>query len=158
MTEAHRFAPSGGIPNSGLPLLVWRGALLGGAEAITAHFARHGWSNAWTNGIYDYHHFHSIAHEALGVSRGEARVRFGGPDGETLTLRAGDAVLIPAGVGHCREWASEDFEIVGAYPGGAYYDIRRGVPAERAEVEAKIAAVPLPARDPVKGRAIPEWG
>ncbi|SHJ81548.1 Uncharacterized protein YjlB [Roseomonas rosea] len=158
MTEAHRFAPSGGIPNSGLPLLVWRGALLGGAEAITAHFARHGWSNAWTNGIYDYHHFHSIAHEALGVSHGEARVRFGGPDGETLTLRAGDAVLIPAGVGHCREWASADFEIVGAYPGGADYDIRRGVPTERAEVEANIAAVPLPAGDPVKGRAIPEWG
>ncbi|WP_458095380.1 cupin [Roseomonas sp. WA12] len=157
MTEQHRFAPSGGIPNSGLPLVVWRGALPRGAEAITAHFARHGWSNAWTNGVFDYHHFHSIAHEALGVSLGEARVRFGGPGGETLTLRAGDAVVIPAGVGHCREWASADFEVVGAYPGGGDYDIRRGEPAERAEVEANIASLPLPETNPVDGRGMPGW-
>ena len=158
MTEEHRFAPSGGIPNSALPLVIWRGALLGDATVITAHFARHGWSNAWTNGVFDYHHFHSIAHEALGVSHGEARIRFGGPDGETLTLRAGDAVVIPAGVGHCREWASGDFEVVGAYPGGGDYDIRRGDPAERAEVEANIAGVPAPECNPVDGRGMPEWG
>ncbi|WP_043831932.1 hypothetical protein [Muricoccus aerilatus] len=154
MTEEYRFAPSGGIPNSGLPLLVWRGALNADAEAISQHFARHGWSNGWTNGVFDYHHFHSIAHEALGVSCGEARVRFGGPGGETLTLRAGDAVVIPAGVGHCREWASEDFEIVGAYPGGGDYDIRRGDPAEAAEVAANIAAIPRPEVDPVQGHPI----
>ncbi|MFC0385450.1 cupin domain-containing protein [Muricoccus vinaceus] len=156
MAEAHRFAPSGGIPNSDLPLLVWRGVLPEDAAAITRHFAGHGWSNAWTNGVFGYHHFHSIAHEALGVSRGEARVRFGGPGGETLTLRAGDAVVIPAGVGHRREWASPDFEVVGAYPGGGNYDIRRGEAAEAAEVAANIAAVPRPAGDPVEGRPI--WG
>jgi uncharacterized protein YjlB len=157
MTEAHRFAPSGGIPNSGLPLLIWRDALPRTAAAITARFAQHGWSNAWTNGVFDYHHFHSIAHEALGVSRGEARVRFGGPGGEVIALQAGDAVVIPAGVGHCREWASEDFELVGAYPGGGDYDIRRGDPAERAEVEAHIAAVPTPGANPVDGGVLPGW-
>jgi uncharacterized protein YjlB len=157
MLEQHRFAPSGAIPNSRLPLLIWRGALAGDAGGITAHFARHGWSNAWTDGVFPYHHFHSTAHEALGVSRGEARIRFGGPAGETLALRAGDAVVIPAGVGHCREWASADFEVVGAYPGGADYDIRRGEPAERAEVEANLAAVLRPARNPVDGGALPGW-
>ena len=157
MTDEHRFAPSGGIPNSGLPLLVWRGALPEGAGAIAARFAANGWSNAWTNGVFAYHHFHSNAHEALGVSRGEARVRFGGPEGETVALRAGDAVVIPAGVGHCREWASGDFEVVGAYPGGGDYDIRRGDPAEAAEVAANIAAVPLPPGDPVEGRPLPGW-
>lgn len=156
MTERHRFAPSGGIPNSGRPLVVWRGVLPAGAEAVAGHFARHGWSNAWTNGVFDYHHFHSTAHEALGVTRGEARVRFGGPGGGTVTLRAGDAVLIPAGVGHCREWASADFEVVGAYPGGADCDIRRGDPAEAAEVASNIAAVPDPPGDPVEGG--PAWG
>ncbi|MBB5694558.1 cupin domain-containing protein [Muricoccus pecuniae] len=158
MTEARRFAPSGEIPNSALPLLVRRGALSGDAAAVTAHFARHGWSNAWTDGVFPYHHFHSTAHEVLGVTRGQARVRFGGEGGETVELRAGDAVVIPAGVGHCREWASPDFEVVGAYPGGADYDIRRGDRAERAEVEANLAAVPLPDADPVSGGKVPEWG
>jgi len=157
MTEEHRLAPAGDIPNSALPLVIWRGALPGTASAIKERFARHGWSNAWVNGIFDYHHFHSTAHEAVGVSRGEARVRFGGPHGEPVTLRAGDAVVIPAGVGHCREWASDDFEVVGAYPGGADYDIRRGDPAERAEVEANLAAVPLPATNPVDGGLMPGW-
>ncbi|MBP0494107.1 cupin domain-containing protein [Pararoseomonas indoligenes] len=157
MTEAHRFAPDGGIPNSRLPLLVWRGALAGDAGAITRHFAAHGWSNAWTDGVFAYHHFHSNAHEALGVSRGTARVRFGGPAGEVVELRAGDALVIPAGVGHCREWASGDFEVVGAYPGGADYDIRRGDPSEAAEVARRIAAVPLPGGNPVNGGAMPGW-
>ncbi|MCR0983464.1 cupin domain-containing protein [Roseomonas populi] len=157
MTEAHRFAPDGGIPNSRLPLVVWRGALGADAGAIARHFAGHGWSNAWTDGVFGYHHFHSNAHEVLGVSRGTARVRFGGPSGEVVELRAGDALVIPAGVGHCREWASDDFEVVGAYPGGADYDIRRGDPAEAAEVARRIAAVPLPAGNPVDGRAMPGW-
>ncbi|MBP0443475.1 cupin [Roseomonas sp. SSH11] len=157
MTEQHRFAPSGGIPNSGWPLVVWRGVLTAGAEAITAHFAGHGWSNAWTNGVFPFHHFHSIAHEALGVSQGAARIRFGGPEGRSITLRAGDAVVIPAGIGHCREWASEDFELVGAYPGGAEYDICRGDPAELEEVRARIAAVPPPPCNPVDGKPMPGW-
>ncbi|MFH5925865.1 cupin domain-containing protein [Roseomonas xinghualingensis] len=158
MIEAHRLAPAGDIPNSGLPLVIWRDALPKTASAIKERFARHGWSNAWTNGIFNYHHFHSIAHEVLGVSGGEARVRFGGPDGETVILRRGDAAAIPAGVGHCLEWASDDFEVVGAYPGGADYDIRRGDPAERAAVEANLSAVPLPATNPVDGGLMPGWG
>jgi uncharacterized protein YjlB len=158
MTEEYRFGPSGGIPNSALPLLVRRSALPQDAGAITAHFARHGWSNAWTNGIFDYHHFHSIAHEVLGVARGTAWARFGGPGGTTLVLRAGDAVVIPAGVGHKRNWATPDFLVVGAYPGGADYDIRRGAVSERAEVEANIAAVPLPETEPVTGGPMGVWG
>ena len=149
---------AGGIPNSRLPVVVWRGGVSGDAEAITAHFARHGWSNAWTDGVYGYHHFHSTAHEALGVSRGAAALRLGGPRGRRVMLRAGDALVIPAGVGHRREWASRDFEIVGAYPGGADYDIRRGDPAELPEVLAHIAAVPPPGRNPVDGGALPAWG
>ncbi|WP_426954666.1 cupin [Muricoccus radiodurans] len=157
MIERHVFAPSGNIPNAALPLLAWRGALPPDARAITAHFARHGWLNAWTNGIFDFHHFHSIAHEALGIARGTAWVRFGGPGGATLVLRAGDALVIPAGVGHCRNWASPDLLVVGAYPGGADYDIRRGAAEEREEVAANLAAVPPPAGDPVTGAPLPGW-
>ena len=68
-----------------------------------------------------------------------------------LELEAGDMVVLPAGVGHCNEGASGDLLVVGAYPGGAAWDLRRGEPAERDEVLCNLAAVPLPGADPVHG-------
>lgn len=41
--------------------------------------------------------------------------------------------------------------MIGAYPDGMPWDIRRGDPAERDEVLANIRAVPLPGADPVEG-------
>ena len=87
----------------------------------------------------------------LGVARGRATVRFGGPNGAAFGLAAGDVVVIPAGVGHCNEGADGDFLVVGAYPGGARWDVRRGDPAERDKVLRNLAAVPLPDSDPVGG-------
>jgi uncharacterized protein YjlB len=150
--EVHRFADDGRFPNSALPLLVYRGALPPDPAAMERAFSAKGWSNAWRNGIFDYHHFHSIAHEVLGVAAGEARVAFGGPLGREVTVRAGDVVVIPAGVAHRNMGASADLLVVGAYPGGADYDIRRGDPAEHAAALRAIRAVPLPDSDPVAGR------
>lgn len=153
--ECHSFADDGRIPNSTLPLLVLRAVLPADAGAIEQVFARNGWTGAWRDGVYPFHHFHSTAHEVLGVARGRARVRFGGPEGAALELGAGDAAVIPAGVGHCNEGASDDFLVVGAYPGGAAWDVRRGEPAERAEVLRNLAAVTLPETDPVHGAGGP---
>ena len=89
-------------------------------------FLRNGWSGSWRNGVYAYHHYHTTTHEVLGCYAGRAIVRFGGTDGEDVALAAGDAVLIPAGLAHCRIDASADFAVVGAYPGGAQPDLRRG--------------------------------
>lgn len=150
--ECHRFDDDGRIPNSPLPLLVMRAALPPDPAAVERAFAGHDWTGAWRGGIYPFQHFHSTAHEVLGVARGCARVRFGGRAGTTVELRPGDVVVIPAGVGHCSENASDDFLVVGAYPGGAAWDVRRGEPAERDEVLRNIAAVPLPDTDPVGGR------
>ena len=58
---------------------------------------------------------------------------------------------IPAGTGHCNLGSGADLVVVGAYPGGMWCDLRRGDPAERDEVLANIAAVPLPGTDPVHG-------
>jgi uncharacterized protein YjlB len=44
---------------------------------------------------------------------------------------------------------------VGAYPDGMRWDLRRGDLAERGEVLANIAAVPLPDVDPVHGSGGP---
>ncbi|HTW29426.1 MAG TPA: cupin domain-containing protein [Acetobacteraceae bacterium] len=147
--EQFRFADDGRIPNSALPLLLWRGAVAADPAAIERVFAAHGWGNGWRDGIFPFHHFHSNAHEVLGIARGEARVRFGGPGGQVVSVRAGDVVLIPAGVGHCNEGASADLLVVGAYPAGTSYDLRRGDPAEHAEVVRAIAVVPRPADDPL---------
>lgn len=149
--ETHRFADDGRFPNSALPLLVYRRALPPDPAAMERAFAANGWSNSWRDGVFDYHHFHSIAHEVLGVAAGEARVAFGGPSGREVTLRAGDVVVIPAGVAHRNMGASADLLVVGAYPGGADYDIRRGDPAEHAAAARAVAAVPVPESDPVRG-------
>ncbi|MGE3918318.1 MAG: cupin [Hyphomicrobiaceae bacterium] len=153
--ELHRLSDDGLVPNNDrVPLVVYRGALA--AETCTdshfeALFARHGWSNAWVNGIYPFHHYHATVHEVLGLARGRADVQFGGPSGPIVPVAAGDAVLIPAGVGHCRRSASRDLCVVGAYPGGADWDLVRAIPEARAAALALLARVPPPSTDPVLG-------
>jgi uncharacterized protein YjlB len=149
--ETHCFADDGRFPNSALPLLVYRAALPSDPAAMERTFAANGWSNSWRDGIFDYHHFHSTAHEVLGIAAGEVRVAFGGPGGQEVTVRAGDVVVIPAGVGHRNMGQTADLLVVGAYPGGMDYDLRRGDPAEHTAALRAIAAVPIPDRDPVAG-------
>src|SRR5581483_3249426 len=83
--------------------------------------------------------------------RGEAAVVLGGSRGRRVEVGPGDVLVLPAGTGHCNAGASADLLVVGAYPDGMRWDLRRGDPAERAEVLANIARVPLPAADPVEG-------
>jgi uncharacterized protein YjlB len=152
----YRFADDGRIPNNPvLPFLLYPGALppetqdfVAGFEAL---FTGNGWPAAWRNGIYPFPHYHSVCHEALGVGRGTARVRFGGATGIVLEIKAGDAVLLPAGTGHQNLGASEDLLVIGAYPHGSDYDLCRGAAEERPGTIDAIAGVPLPGRDPVLG-------
>jgi uncharacterized protein YjlB len=148
------FADDGAIPNSPLPLLVYRDAVPADAAGIERVFASNRWPPAWRDGVHPFHHFHSSAHEALGVARGEATVLFGGPGGKVLTVRAGDVVVVPAGVGHCNQSQSSDLLIVGAYPDNTSRpDLRRGKPDEHDAAQRAIALVPLPPADPVAGDA-----
>lgn len=153
--DAIRFEDDGAIPNNRLPFLVYPGAVevadTDPAARFEKIFAANGWRGAWRNGIYPFPHYHSTAHEVLGIAQGEARVRFGGAKGIVLTVRAGDALVIPAGVGHQNLGASADLLVVGAYPGGASWDLCYGKPEERPKVLDNIARVPLPAADPVYG-------
>ncbi len=149
--ETHVFDPDGQFPNSTLPLLVYRAALPADAAAMEQRFGANGWGGGWRDGIFPFHHFHSDAHEVLGIARGTARVAFGGPGGRTVAMSAGDVVVIPAGVAHCNQGDSGDLLVVGAYPGGGAFDTKRGDPAEYAAALRASAAVPLPAADPVDG-------
>jgi uncharacterized protein YjlB len=109
------------------------------------------WGGAWRNGVYSYHHYHSTAHEVLGVYGGSAKVQLGGEQGLTLTIQHGDVVIIPAGVAHKNLGASRDFRIVGAYPLGQYPDMNYGQPEERPQADRNIEGVPLPSSDPIYG-------
>jgi uncharacterized protein YjlB len=150
--QTFTFADDGAIPNSHLPLLVYRGALPADAAAIEQRFAANQWPPAWRNDVHPFQHFHSNVHEVLGVASGTAKVQFGGPSGQTLEVSAGDVVVLPAGVGHCRLEKSADLVIVGAYPDNAARpDQHRGNPAEHDAVLHNIAAVAVPDADPVTG-------
>jgi len=151
--ETYRFDDDGGVPNSPMPLLVYRGGVPADAAKIERIFAANGWSGGWRNGIFPFHHFHSTAHEVLGIAKGRARVRFGGPGGRSVEVAAGDVVVIPAGVGHCREDASADLLVVGAYPGGSSYDTCRPDPSAIERVRRNVAGVGVPQQDPVEGAA-----
>ena len=158
-TQSYAFADDGDVPNNRLPLIVYSGAVDPSAgdtaAAFEALFRENGWGGGWRNGIFPFHHYHSTAHEVLGIAQGEAEVRFGGERGETLHVSAGDAVLIPAGVGHKRLSASPDLLVIGAYPGGQRADLMREGAEDRQSIRRRIAAVAMPAADPVAGEAGP---
>ena len=147
------FEDDGRIPNNPeLPLLVYQGALSVSdnlPSECEALFRENGWGSAWRDGVFSYHHYHSTAHEVLGIVRGTARLVFGGESGVTIEVEAGDVAVIPAGVGHCNSGSSDDFLVVGAYPWGQSWDLRTGEPGERPQVLENIRKVSLPGADPV---------
>lgn len=153
------FLPDGGaIPNNPrLPVLLHRGAVpAGDADAAEALFRAHGWRPAWRNGIHDWQHYHSNAHEALAIVAGAVRVQLGGEAGLQIDLKAGDVVVLPAGTGHRNLGAGSRLLVVGAYPeGSAPPDQLRGAPEEVERARHAIAATADPARDPVTGEAYP---
>lgn len=154
-TSVHLFTDDGDIPNSRLPLILYAGAIDPDAgdpaRAFEDMFHRNGWGHGWRNGIYPFHHYHSTAHEVLGIAAGSAEVRFGGEGGATVHATAGDAVLIPAGVGHKRLSGTSDLLVIGAYPSSAHVDLMREGAEDKGAIRRRIAAVPLPQRDPVAG-------
>ncbi len=157
--EEHFFADDGHVPNNPrLPLVVYHGVLATGrdaAETCAALFLGNGWGRVWRNGVYALHHYHTTAHEVLGIAAGSVRVRLGGEGGKSVELRTGDVVVIPAGVAHKSEGASRDLVVVGAYPCGQLAHMRTSGTPDHEHQRARIAVVPLPAGDPVLGAAGP---
>jgi len=156
---AEMLKDDGTFPNSNLPLLLYREALLldddDPARDFEELFAANSWFGLWRNGIYSYHHYHSTAHEVLGVYHGSARVRFGGEEGIIHEIHRGDVVIIPAGVAHMNLGSTGDFGVVGAYPEGQDWDMNYGRPDERPRADRNISRVALPKTDPIYGASGP---
>jgi uncharacterized protein YjlB len=152
------FTASDWVPNNArLPALLYRNAIAHAgpdrAAACEAMFRQNGWPPEWRDGIYPFHHYHATAHEVLGCVSGHARVLLGGPHGVPVELTAGDCVLLPAGTGHCLLDARPAVLVVGAYPPGQVWDLRRSALSAN-EIET-MARLSFPGSDPVMGRLGP---
>jgi uncharacterized protein YjlB len=163
--NAFRFNDDGVIPNNARwPLVLYRGAIslpgnLDPAAIMEDLFDDDGWRGSWRNGIYDYVHYHSRIHEVLGIAKGKCTVRFGGNNGKTVQLKAGDVAVLPAGTGHQCLAASADFLVVGAYPPSGTYD-ECTKSEEHARALKTIPTVGRPRKDPVygsKGPLLSAW-
>jgi uncharacterized protein YjlB len=153
--QTFTLAPGPEIPNNLLPLLIYPRALppaMQSPAGCQSLFARNDWGGNWVDGIFDYWHFHVTGHEVLGCVAGEAEVGFGGDTGIQVTFKAGQVVVIPAGVGHKRLSEKRGgFTIVGGYPPGQNGTVSRPGDFPPAQAERLIAALALPKGDPVFG-------
>ncbi len=142
------FEASGWVPNNPrLPVVFYQRLDLPGDFATV--FAGNGWTGIWTDGVFDYQHYHTGAHEVLGVASGTATLLIGGPGGRKFDVGRSDCLILPAGTGHRNLACSSDFKVVGAYPPGQHADKQTSAATDG--MLARIASVSLPKADPVHG-------
>lgn len=113
------------VPNSPLPVLIYRSALPTDATptSVCETIEPNNWLKGGVFKHYGAHHFHSVTHECYAVFRGKSTLLLGrGPldpaddDDLVVDLKEGDAIVLPAGVAHCSLESSPDYEYVGLYP------------------------------------------
>ena len=126
--EDYFFGETNEIPNNPLlPLIIYR-AVIKNFENLATQFEKifyvNHWKPTWRFGIYDFPHYHSNAHEVIGVYRGRAKVLLGHRRCLSTWLKPGDVVVIPAGGTSkpsidtrflCRRWISH--RTTGGYTG-----------------------------------------
>jgi uncharacterized protein YjlB len=107
---------------------------------------------------YPTTHYHSTTHEVLCISKGKAKLCFGGEDNPNRVesvVSQGDAIVVPAGVGHrLLEDIDGGFEMVGSYPTGKNWDMCYGRPGEETKRNS-IVEIDWFRKDPIYGQSGP---
>lgn len=149
------FKDDGRIPNSALPLLLYRKAFTADTpdlpSVIEERFAKNNWTGSWRASVFPFHPYHSTTHEVLAVYRGTATLQLGGEQGRQFAVQPGNVIVTPAGVAYKRMESSRAFSVVGASPGGRQWDLLRGLPAS---ARRSIAILPpCRCRKPIRSTA-----
>ena len=156
--EKYFFDGNGRVPNSRLPLLIYRKVIQWEVLEMEAIMRQNHWLPDWRahEGMWPRHHFHCEAHEIICVTRGAHVVKLGGHDGVYGKLTKGDVVVIPAGVGHCGIQISDDLDLTGGFAEGqSVVDFRMGYPEDYPDLLVRAAQIPVPSHDPFFGAAGP---
>jgi uncharacterized protein YjlB len=112
-------------------------------------FQRNDWPPQWRDGVYDFHHYHSTAHEVLGFAGGHATLMLGGENGRRLEAHAGDVAVLPTENGHCKLEAAPTFSSSVPTRRKQRWDICRSVPSK--EAIDRMRHLPFSKSDPVAG-------
>lgn len=117
--------PTPHVPNSPLPVLVYRSALPSpvSPSSIRNTIEPNNWLQGGIWKHYGASHFHSVTHECYAVFSGSSRLLLGrgpldepSPSDVEVVLGTGDIIVLPAGVSHCSLSSEGDYEYVGLYP------------------------------------------
>ncbi|GAB7353934.1 hypothetical protein MBLNU459_g4541t2 [Dothideomycetes sp. NU459] len=160
--ETYSLTPTLFVPNSVLPVLVYRNVLPLPHDQRSAKQAleKNGWIQGGVFAHYPTHHYHSVTHECYAVFRGSSHFLLGkGPlDGDDhgveVDLHAGDIIVQPAGVAHCCLESTDDFAYIGVYPKGSPHWDNNFCKADEQETVEKASVarkVPIPDSDPIFG-------
>ena len=109
--ETYYFTPTPHVPNSPLPVLIYRSALSAPpngqplcAASTRECLEKNGWEQGGVFKTYRAHHFHSVTHEAYAVFKGSSRLLLGRgpldeclPGGQEVQLGVGDVIVLPVG-------------------------------------------------------------
>jgi uncharacterized protein YjlB len=170
--ETYYFTPTQHVPNSPLPVLIYRNVLqeAPSEEGMKAKIESNRWIKGGTFKHYPAHHFHSVTHECYAAFKDSSRMLLGkGPldgraGGVEVGMNAGDIIVLPAGVSHCNLESEGDYTYVGLYPEGSPHWDNNWCKADQEETATKAAnarSVPVPDHDPIYGKDGPLcqiWG
>ncbi|EAU30074.1 conserved hypothetical protein [Aspergillus terreus NIH2624] len=117
------------VPNSRLPILVYRNALSDTSPRnILDTIEPNGWLMGGQWKTYKVPHFHADCHECYGIIKGKTTYLLGlgpvdpqfntegEPNGMKLTVEKGDVFVLPAGTCHASLESEGDYEFIGLYP------------------------------------------
>lgn len=152
--EEYFFEDDGITPNSRFPVIIMPQVFTGDdLENIFPNtFMKNSWSNNWLDIIQSKDHYHSATHEVLGICKGEVNLKIGGQGGKIFHLTAGDAIIIPAGVGHFSTDNCSDYLVAGGYPEGNNWDMIYNEAEKYEAAKQRISHLPMPTLHPVSGK------